>query len=321
MPHPFGDPDWAATWWTHFGTGLRLQILRLRRRSRDVAIIPLCATGRAGATLELLGGVDLTDYLGPVCERALEAESANTVARWLLSGDAGCDTLDLRFLSSGSKFAPVLAETLRAAGATVAVEDDGIVATLALARSWSQQLGLLTAKQRHEIRRKQRRFEELTGGKPAVRRSDARSIDADLETFISLHRRSRGPKGRFIVPAVASFFRDVAMRYLARDELALEFLEVDSCPLAATFGFVRDGQRFLYNMAYDPEHARLSPGIILLCELMRRATDSGARTFDLLRGDEEYKRRLGAHMEPLLRLRAVLPDPQSRIRRNVSPRA
>ena len=256
--------------------------------------------------LEFIGGVDLTDYLGPVCHPADETEVGGAVGQWLLSGADGCAAVDLRFLPPGSAFAGSLERKLGASGCEVVAEPDGVVARLDLAPSWSEQLGLLTSKERHEVTRKQRRFEKLTATKPSIRGSDPSSLVADVDSFIALHRQSRGRKAQFFDDAVSGFFHDIAFRYSERGELALEFLEVDDQPLAAALSFVRDGQKFLYNMAYDAAAARLSPGIVLLSELICREIDAGAHTLDLLRGDEDYKRRLGARMQPLVRLRAEL---------------
>lgn len=305
--HPFGAPDWTAIWWSHFGSGSEPCVLRVRHGASDVAFVPLRRSTDDERVLEFIGGVDLTDYLGPVCDPADEMDIGAVVGAWLVDGADGCAAVDFRFLPPGSAFASSLEWKLKGSGCEVIVEPDGVVARLDLASSWDEQLGLLAPKQRHEVSRKQRRFEKLTGVKPSIRRSDEPSLAADLDSFIALHRESSGRKAQFFGSAVSEFFHDIAVRYAERGELALEFLEVGDQPLAATLSFERGSQKFLYNMAYDPTASRLSPGIVLLSELIRQEIDAGSHTFDLLRGDEDYKRRLGARMQPLVRIRAELP--------------
>lgn len=310
--HPFGVPDWTAIWWSHFGSDSEPCVLRVQDGTADLAFVPLRRSPDDERVLEFIGGVDLTDYLGPVCDPVDEMDIGAAVGAWLVEGAHGCAAVDFRFLPPGSVFAGSLERKLRANGCKVAIEADGVVARLDLARSWDEQLGLLPSKQRHEVNRKRRRYEKLTGVKPSIRRTDRSSPAADVETFIALHRQSRGRKGQFFVGAVSEFFHDVASCYGQRGELALEFLEVGDQPLAAALSFERDGQKFLYNMAYDVTASRLSPGIVLLSELIRREIDAGSHAFDLLRGDEDYKRRLGARMQPLVRLRAELSGAQAR---------
>src|SRR5918912_1080626 len=84
--HPFARPEWHAAWWTCFGQGLDLLVLRVRRGEEDVAIVPLCLTRAPVPTLSFVGGVDLTDYLGPICDPALQPAVARAVVAWLHAG-------------------------------------------------------------------------------------------------------------------------------------------------------------------------------------------------------------------------------------------
>ena len=49
----------------------------------------------------------------------------------------------------------------------------------------------------------------------------------------------------------------------------------------------------LYNSGFDPAHARLAPGIVLLAHLIRDAIERGVPVFDFLRGEESYKYDFG----------------------------
>ena len=75
---------------------------------------------------------------------------------------------------------------------------------------------------------------------------------------------------------------------------------------AAAFGFESNDAYYLYNSAYAPDAARLSPGIVLVAALVRSAVRSGRRRLDFLKGDERYKFDLGAEPRPLYRVTAVL---------------
>jgi CelD/BcsL family acetyltransferase involved in cellulose biosynthesis len=330
MSHPFGEPRWAANWWACFGSGSLPLVLIAERDLADIAVVPMHVPA-GGRTLELFGGAEVTDYLGPVCDEELMRDVAAGLARWTLDAAATVfERFDFRFMPPACRFATGLGEALEAGGAEVSLVDDGVVSKLVLASSWQEQLGRMPAKQRHEIGRKRRRFEVVTGASPLVRRSDPDSLLEDIERFVALHRLSRGRKARFFTPGVTRFFTEMARGCMRQGEFALEFLEVAGRPLAATVSFERGPEKFLYNMAYDPEAGSVSPGIVLVAELIRDAIERGFGVFDLLRGDEEYKRRLGAEMLPLFRLKADVParrrgsrrtGGQSPTRRNASPRA
>ncbi|MEV0381977.1 GNAT family N-acetyltransferase [Nonomuraea sp. NPDC050643] len=61
--------------------------------------------------------------------------------------------------------------------------------------------------------------------------------------------------------------------------------------LAAHFGMRAGGVLHWWFPVYDPAHAALAPGWILLRELMAAAPALGVHRIDLGRGDDEYKRR------------------------------
>ncbi|WP_234816037.1 GNAT family N-acetyltransferase [Mycolicibacterium agri] len=61
--------------------------------------------------------------------------------------------------------------------------------------------------------------------------------------------------------------------------------------IAAHFGIRSAGVLHWWFPVYDPEYAQLSPGWILLRELVAATPDLGIRRIDLGRGDDEYKRR------------------------------
>jgi CelD/BcsL family acetyltransferase involved in cellulose biosynthesis len=50
---------------------------------------------------------------------------------------------------------------------------------------------------------------------------------------------------------------------------------------------------FLYNNGYDPQHSLLSLGLVSKVLSIKEGIERGRSRFDFLKGDEEYKRRLG----------------------------
>jgi CelD/BcsL family acetyltransferase involved in cellulose biosynthesis len=52
----------------------------------------------------------------------------------------------------------------------------------------------------------------------------------------------------------------------------------------------------------EPDARDLSPGVVLVERLIRRAIERGRRRFDFLRGHEAYKYEWGGADEPIQRL-------------------
>jgi CelD/BcsL family acetyltransferase involved in cellulose biosynthesis len=125
------------------------------------------------------------------------------------------------------------------------------------------------------------------------------TLEADLKVFIDMHRGAEGMKGHFMKPEIATFFERVARAFMELDWLRLDLLEIGGKAIASTFSFELDGTFYLYNSAYEPDMARLSPGFVLVTELIKRSIEKGLTRFDFLRGPERYKYQLGAQAVPL----------------------
>lgn len=62
---------------------------------------------------------------------------------------------------------------------------------------------------------------------------------------------------------------------------------------AGLIGFQFDGRFYEYKTGWDPELHKAAPGKILKSESMKRAKEAGLRFYDLMRGTEHYKYRMG----------------------------
>jgi CelD/BcsL family acetyltransferase involved in cellulose biosynthesis len=229
--------------------------------------------------------------------------SEEAVAKELIAAlaEASWGRADLGGLALDSPWADALASAAASRGLSVAWSDHGAAPIIALPASFDDYLQGLPAKLRHEIRRKRRRLVQDLGPF-TVRESTPATVAADYDRFMELHRHSPGPKGRFMHPGMEIFFRRLGEAFLARHVFHLAFLEAAEERAAAAIGFGYKDTFSLYNSAFDHSFAHLSPGMVLVAELIRHAIDSGRTTFDLLKGDLDYKFRFGASPRPIGRL-------------------
>jgi CelD/BcsL family acetyltransferase involved in cellulose biosynthesis len=112
-------------------------------------------------------------------------------------------------------------------------------------------------------------------------------------------------KGHFMRPEIATFFERIARAFMPLEWLRMDFLEIADRAIASTFGFVLDDVFYLYNSAYEPDAARLSPGLMLVSELVKESIEKGLKRFDFLRGPERYKYQLGSQALPLNNVRVL----------------
>jgi CelD/BcsL family acetyltransferase involved in cellulose biosynthesis len=62
------------------------------------------------------------------------------------------------------------------------------------------------------------------------------------------------------------------------------------------------GSVSLYNSGFDPAHAKLAPGLVLLAHVIGDAITRRIPVFDFLRGEEPYKYAFGPEPRELFRM-------------------
>ena len=228
------------------------------------------------------------------------------------------DVVDLRRLRAADPATDALAdafgrhEIAESWTLTVEAEDVCPVATLPGdgtpgAATIDDYLGMLGKHERHEIRRKVRRA-EAAGPVELVESTDP--LD-DLQSFIELHTARWGDEGLFPVTRGGDQSRVFVSRMLellgpgTRTSLGnvhLSFLTVGGRRIASSIHFETRDALLYYNAGVSPDARELSPGVVLVERLARRALERGLTRFDFLRGDEPYKYEWGAVDEPVQRI-------------------
>lgn len=275
---PFPHAGFLEAWWRHHGSG----DLRIVDGGTSAAAVVV-----DDGIARLAGAPDITDYHAPVGDGI--GELAEAIVAALPPGTR------LSFDSLPIEAAEAIAKGLERCGIDVSLSEHET--TMILHLDGGDFLHSLDGKQRHEIRRKERRFEEGLG--PASVVEDAALFDA----FVAMHRSSGGDKGRFMTDGMEAFFADL----LAMPGTRLDGLVTESgTPVAAAFGFDDDGAYYLYNAAFDPDFRDASPGIVLLHRLIQRVEGEGRGRFDFLKGSEPYKRHLGAEPRSLYLVEGVV---------------
>ena len=88
-------------------------------------------------------------------------------------------------------------------------------------------------------------------------------------------------------------------------QLRLGFVFVAGRPIAMHFWIVCDGCAFIYKLAHDKAFDKLSPGTVLMAEMLRQVIDvDGVKRIDFLTGDDAYKRDWMSQRRVKIELRA-----------------
>jgi CelD/BcsL family acetyltransferase involved in cellulose biosynthesis len=286
---PFVAWAWQREWVAVFGDGRRLEVRRVvDGGGRLVALLPLVETG-PGRWL-LVGGADISDYLDLIALRDREDEA------WAaLLGSRAADRAiwELHAVPAASPTVSAMPALAAAVGLVASVTLEERCPILALPDSWDALLASLSGKHRHEISRKLRRFEREAPRGHVAWESTPAGIERRLDEFLTLHRRSREGKAKFMDARMERFFRRTIPALAARGGARLAFLDLPDGPIASFVTLEWDDTVGLYNSGFHPDRAGLSPGVVLLAHVIRDAIERGRHRFDFLRGEERYKYEFG----------------------------
>ncbi len=304
-PSPFLSRRFLLPWARTVAAGRPVRVGRWETGGSIRGLVFLC--GRDGSPgWELMGGEDVADALDAVVARGAEEEFWEAFLRsWRELAPEG--PLSLPNLLEGAPVLAVLPRLCDALGYALSVEESDRSPFVPLPPSWDAYLEALAKKQRHELRRKQRRAVEALPGLAFRVVGTPAELSRDFPAFVRLHRASHPDKRDFMDDRMAGFFRETAEALLDAGWLRLAFLSAGGRDVAAAFQIAWRGALMLYNSGFDPQAREASPGLVLVAHCIEDAIRLGMREYDFLRGRERYKYDLGGRDRAVYRALLRLP--------------
>jgi CelD/BcsL family acetyltransferase involved in cellulose biosynthesis len=157
---------------------------------------------------------------------------------------------------------------------------------------------------RRRLKSKERKLEKLPGYRYGLASTDA-EITRLLDWFFRtkpLRMAEQKLRNVFGDPGVESFVRAACATKLPAGHRAIDIhaLECDE-EVIALFAGVADGERFsmMFNTYTMSDHARFSPGLILIRNIVDHYAAQGYRALDLGIGSDDYKRFFCKDDEPI----------------------
>ena len=297
----FATYEWHAIWYRRVAPDARPAVLAAASVADGtvVGLAPFCdrAYKDLGLKLPAVGfsGRDVVsgDYLDVLAEpewhgRVVEA-TLDHLAGVLRAGRM----VVLGEIVRGSDLDAAVTAWLEREGFRFRVQEERVCPYLDLPASFDEYLKTRSRNTRSLIRRRIRQVGEAGC---TVLRLEGDAILPHLPRFFELHRarwESAGQRGVFIRSGFPEFVHDLVAApppgvvpilhaLNGKDEVSAAFLVFHCGPTA-----------IYYQAGWDPasEHARLSPGLVLMARAIESAIEAGCTTFDFLRGGEGYKRK------------------------------
>ena len=213
---------------------------------------------------QVLGNQDLTDYGDILFHKNIDEQMAKNIWGTIVEyfKELGIKELQLDFVREDS----LTYRSKQSAFAKATVYLQEVAPYLVVPNSWDEYLLSLGRKQRHELKRKIKRFEE----QEAFHFCSKETLHDDFKEFVRLHRLSDGAKEKFMSDEMEKFFWDIVMA--DKNSYRVDFcsLQMDGKCVASIMSFVGEGRALLYNSGFDPEYAYYSVGLILHSYLIKK---------------------------------------------------
>lgn len=306
-PHIFSSWEWVYTWWSCCAPEVEPILMAAREPSGELRGLAAFSfqQERAGVTARFLGDVNTCDYMDFLLQEGYERPVLHALMTHLSEELAPTGRMDLRGIPAHSRTRGILAELVGTAGLAMESSVEEGAPILELPANWDSYLALLSKKDRHELRRKLRRINGEAHVELLVV-EEVESLIREMPSFLELHAKSNPSKAEFMNGRTKEFFAALPEVLGGRGWMALYFLLLDGEKAASLLCFRYEETVFVYNSGYDPRFSRLSPGVAVIARVIDLAVAEGYRRFDFLRGQEDYKYRLGAGDRPIYRLRVNL---------------
>ena len=305
---PFLTWEWMRAWWTSYGAGARLWILKVTRDGEVIALAPFyradvhCCGLRYRALFLLGDRSHDSDYLDVITAEGDEHSASVAIVEFLAEQHA---VWDLLFLNE----VPGSSPNLSLFRSLVETRDwwwreSEVPCTIAsLPTTWSAYLAGLRPRMRTKIRSLCRELETAHAVR-FVSAEAAGDLGARLESLFELHTRrwqEDGQPGVFGSEAKRRFYREMSALFLSRGWLRFYSLLVDGTHVAHQLCFQYGSTMFLLQEGYDPRWATQGVGNVLRAYVFRDCIERGLATYDFLSGVTTHKLAWGGSVKVSIR--------------------
>lgn len=294
---------WCWHWWLLNKKGKRLLIIAVKDKDRLIGLAPLFVSRfYVGLPLKVaaLLGTGTIDYGGIIIDSEADRLRVLDSIKQLLF-QQHWHVIDLHQLPEDD--ALVKGMELFEDQAVVYLVDQEPTLVTALPQSIDDFRLSLSKKFRTNLDYNWRRLQR--DHRVEIKISAPESVLEDMSGFFDLHRkrwRQRRLPGAFYTAGIRELHRAIATQLAAEGSLQLSFLLVDGEEAAAVYGFKQRDVFYYYLGGFDPRWGSRSVSSLLLYNLVTEAIKKGLRSFDFLRGAEDYKNRWQAELKQNYRL-------------------
>ena len=291
FPNPFSSIPFYNAWVdTFIDDQEKIRVLFFYDDEFLIGIAPLIID-KQSKTISILGDKDLFDYRDII----VNSDYANHIYELLLFDFFDCEMYQkYKFIFESIPENSHLINFLKKLNLDqyeIDVNEEDVTPAIELSNSWEDYLMLLNKKQRHEVRRKLRKFEAEEFTNQLI--TNPVQSDKFFDDFFDLFVKSRQDKEEFLTSDRKNFFEKLLFNFAAVSQLRILSLDDGGKLISACIVIDYNETYFLYNNAYSLMYNSFSVGLVSKIYAIKESLERNKNNFNFLRGNERYKYHLG----------------------------
>lgn len=287
--NPFQDYEINKIWFEIFGKSSKLKIFSDNKNF----IAPMYFKERVAY---FCGGQDLFDYHDLISNEHVNKNDIKQLFDEILNKNS---LIELNSIASGSKL-HIFAQELEKEFKIEYIYED-VCPIINLPNSFENYLLQLSKKNRHEIRRKIRKFENNLEFE--IVETDPSNVDGNILEFFRLMKLN-SEKRNFLNQSRIEFMSRIIEYGILSNKGNLSFIKVNNEMIATSFVFQNKDKLFVYNSGYNDNYSEYSVGLLNHIYNIRNKI-SKFKFIDFLRGSEDYKYRIGCINQELITIKIM----------------
>jgi CelD/BcsL family acetyltransferase involved in cellulose biosynthesis len=305
--HPFDLHDWYAAWWGTFGGEAELAVCTVWRGGELAGVLPLRREG--GRLYGLANG-----HSGMFRPLATDDEAMEALIEAAFS-DSSCQ-VELTMLPAADDALQALERGMRDQRMLVLEEGtfaSPIVDTSGDVDAWRKGAKSSWKGRLARYRRKMLRDYDA--------RLDVVTAPDDLEGWLADGFRVeasgwKGEAGTAILsaPETEAFYRDLARRFHARDDLRLSRIVLDGQTVAFSFCILWRSRLYSLKTGFDESWRKIVPGLVLQLSIVERCFELGLDAYELLGETSDWKEKIATESRSYATVRAYRRRPAGVLR-------
>ncbi len=285
--NPFLNFEINKTWFDIFGENSNLKIFS----DNENFIAPMYFQKNVAY---LCGGQDLFDYHDFISNQNVNKDLIKQLFDEILDK---INLVELNSIVSGSKLHKYIMELEKEYEINYINED--VCPIIKLPNTFENYLLQLSKKNRHEIRRKIRKFENNLEFE--IVETDSNNVEEHLIEFLRLMKLNP-EKRNFLNQSRIEFMSRVIKYAILSNTGNLTFIKIKNEMVATSFEFKNNDKLFVYNSGYNDNFSEYSVGLLNHIYNIKNKV-SKYKFIDFLRGSEEYKYRIGCINQDLITIK------------------